>query len=83
MDMKHNITLSLEKDLIQKARVIAAQRQTSVSRMLSQELRKIVEDDDQYQWAKRKAIANLRAGFHLGGKGAVPREEVHDRQSLR
>ncbi len=39
--MKENITLALEKDLLRQLRVIAAQRATSVSRMLSDELRTI------------------------------------------
>jgi hypothetical protein len=34
--MKQNITLSIDKELIKNARVLAAQRQTSVSRMLSE-----------------------------------------------
>jgi len=36
--MKQNITISLDKDLIRKVRVLAAQRETSMSRMLADEL---------------------------------------------
>jgi hypothetical protein len=38
MNMKQNITLSLDKELIKKARVLAAQKQVSISRMLGQKL---------------------------------------------
>jgi len=80
--MKQNITLSLDKELIKKARVLAVQRQMSVSRMLGQELAAIVEDADRYEWAKRKGLANLDKGFHLGGEIAATREELHERQSI-
>lgn len=77
--MKQNITLSLDKELIKRARVLAAQRQMSVSQMLGRELRTIVEDADYHEWAKRKALAELRKGFHLGGKVIATREELHER----
>ena len=50
--MKQNITLSLDKDLIKKAKILAVQRQTSISRMLSEELQKIIADSQEYDWAK-------------------------------
>jgi hypothetical protein len=45
--------------------------------MLGQELEKIVEDEEQYELARKAAMANLRAGFHFGGKIRVSREELH------
>ena len=41
--MKQNITLSIEKEIIKNARVLAAQRQTSISRMLGEEFQKLIE----------------------------------------
>jgi hypothetical protein len=35
--MKQNITLAVDKDLLKKARVLAAKRETSVSRLLSEQ----------------------------------------------
>ncbi len=77
--MKQNITLSVDNELIKKAKMIAVHRQTSISGMLSEELRKIVEDTEKYQLAKRRAIENLRKGFHLGGSAKHSREELHER----
>jgi len=77
--MKQNITLSLDKDLIKKAKILAAQRQTSISRMLSEELQKIIADSKEYDRAKRRALNHLNKGFHLGGKITVSREELHER----
>jgi len=83
MAMKQNITLSLEKDLIKKAKMLSAKRQTSISQMLGQELKKIVQDTEDYERAKRSALVYLRMGFHMGGKIIGSREELHERKGLR
>ena len=77
--MKQNITLSLDKNLIKKARIIAALRETSISRMLSEELEKTIVDSMDYDRAKNRALDHLDKGFHFGGKIIVPREELHER----
>lgn len=77
--MKQNITLSLDKDLIRKAKVISAKRRSSISNMLSQELQRIIESAEKYEVAKRKAISDLRTGYHLGGIITASREELHER----
>jgi hypothetical protein len=77
--MKQNITLSIDKELIKKSKVIAAYRETSVSKLLSRELEKIVQHTEQYEFAKKRAFANLQAGFHSGGKIITSREELHER----
>ena len=77
--MKQNITLSVDKDLIKKGKVIAAQKDTSVSKMLSEQLRQLVEDKEKYETAKRSALQNLKKGYHLGGKITWKREDLYDR----
>ena len=77
--MKQNITLSLDKDLIQRAKVISAKKRSSISKMLSQELQRIVESTEKYEVARRKAISDLRTGYHLGGIITASREELHER----
>ena len=77
--MKQNITLSIDKEIIKNARVLAAQRQTSISRMLSEELQKLIEDSEEYERSKKQALSNITNGFHLGGNIAVSREELHER----
>lgn len=80
--MKQNITLSIDQDLIKKARVLAASRNTSVSKMLGDELARIVEEADTYDRARRKAFHFLKNGFRFGGSPA-DREMLHDRKGLR
>jgi hypothetical protein len=76
--MRQNLTLSLDTELIRKARVLAAERSTSVSQMLGKLLEAMVEDAAQYDRAKRSAVAQLHIGFHLGGRPAT-RDELHER----
>jgi hypothetical protein len=76
--MKQNITLSVDKDLIKKGKVIAAERETSVSKMLSEQLKQLVEDNEKYETAKRSALQTLKKGYHLGGKITWKREGLYD-----
>ena len=77
--MKQNITLSIDKDLIKNAKVLAAKRQTSVSRMIGEELKKLIEDSNKYELAKKQALNYISRGFHLGGEITASREELHER----
>ena len=81
--MKQNITLSLDKQLLKHARTIAAARGTSVSGFISNELRKLVEQDAAYEQAKAQALVNLNSPFRLGGKKIADRDSLHDRKNLR
>ena len=80
--VKQNITLSLDRALLKKARVLAAMRNTSVSRMLGEELTRLVERSERYDRAHRHALTLLDKGFRLGGK-RVDRETLYERQTLR
>ena len=77
--MKQNITVSLDRELIRQARIVAARRGTSVSKLLADELARTVEEADTYQRAERQALATLDKGFHMGGQPLPPRDELHER----
>ncbi len=81
--MKQNITLAIDKPLLKRARAIAAQRGTSISTLLAQELGRLVDREAAYAQARTKALAHLENPFHLGGTGIPNREALHDRQNLR
>ena len=81
--MKQNITLAIDQRLLKRARSLAAQQGTSVSAMLADELRKIVETQEAYAQPKSRALAQLDSPFHLGGGGVRNREDLHDRRGLR
>lgn len=81
--MKQNITLAIEERLLKRARAVAAKRGISVSAMLAEELRQIVDQATQYERAKKRALALLERGYHLGGAGIKDRAALHDRAGLR
>jgi predicted transcriptional regulator len=81
--MQRNITLTLDDDILHKARVLAARRNRSVSALLREELTRLVDEDEAYETAKRAALARLERGSHLGGGTLPSRDELHDRAGLR
>ncbi len=76
---KQNITLSLERDVLRKAKVLAARRDTSVSGLLAEQIEVMVGEDEAYERARRDAVKFLEKGFRLGGAGAASRDELHER----
>lgn len=81
--MKQNITVSLRKDLLQSARALAARRRMSVSGLLAAELERQIGEARAYAASRRKALALLEQGLHLGGHGIANRDALHDRPGLR
>jgi hypothetical protein len=77
--MKRNLTVQLQEETIAKARVLAARRSTSVSRLVAHEIDKLVGEDDGYQRARAVALRHLTQGFHLGGASLPERGSLHDR----
>ena len=77
--MKANITLKLDRELIRKARVLAAENDTSVSAILADHLEKAIREREGYQQAKKRALAILKKGFDLGYTPPVSRDELHER----
>ena len=77
--MKQNITLSIEKELIKKGKIIAARKEISVSKMMGDLLRDIVDQHDRYEASRRNALAIMKKGLHLGGKIDWKREDLYER----
>jgi len=69
--------------LLKRARSFAAQRGSSVSAMLAEELQRMLTRETEYERAKARALALLDAPFRLGGGGIQNRDALHDRQNLR
>lgn len=77
--MKQNVTISLDRQTIRKAKILAARRDTSISGLLARQLEILVGEEEAYESAERQAVALLDEGFHLGGVVPVSREELHER----
>ncbi len=78
--MDQNLTVRLDSATIRKAKVLAAKRSTSVSKLVAQEIDRLVREDEAYEQARMEALADLESGFDLGSGGRMPaREAAYDR----
>jgi hypothetical protein len=75
------LTLSLAPEVVAKAKILAAQRRTSVSRLFSQFVAIEASRDRAYRSARRRALSFLDRGLKLGSR-RPPREEIHERPSV-
>ena len=75
---KANLTIQLEVETIARARVLAARRGTSVSALVARTLAAMVDDDERYEAARRRASELMNAAGRLGER-AWTRDELHER----
>ena len=76
---KQNLTISLDRKTIQKAKIVAAKRSTSISGLVARQIEILVGEEEAYERAERQAMTLLDEGFHLGGVIRASRDELHER----
>jgi hypothetical protein len=76
---KVNLTLKLDKDLVHKVRVLAAEKGTSVSALLASKLEEELSRRAEYEKAKESALKFMKKGINLAGQPPT-REEMHERR---
>lgn len=76
-----NVTLSIPKEVLRRAKMIAIERETSLSGLLTQTLADIVAQDDHYRQAQERQTNLLSRGLTLNTQGQIgwSREELHGR----
>jgi len=78
-----NITVTIPEDVYRRARIKAAERDTSVSALVREFLIRLGEDESDFERRKRlqaevlASIKKFRAGDRLS------REAIHERKALR
>jgi hypothetical protein len=77
--VKQNVTISLDRQTIRKAKIMAARRDSSISGLLAQQIEMLVGEEEAYERAERQALALLETGFRLGGAIRAKRDELHER----
>mgnify|MGYP001606904325 len=79
---RQNVTLSLPKSLLKKAKTLATKEDRSLSELLRETLEEKVMQKSGYQRARERQIALMKKGVDLGSKGkiAITREELHERR---
>lgn len=79
MEARQNLTLQLDREIIRKARVLAAREGASISRMVARTIERMVGEEEAYEAARRRALAHLDRGFDLGGRIRATRAQLHER----
>jgi hypothetical protein len=75
-----NITLALPADLVRRAKVVAATRDTSVSALVAEYLAALTQHDDDYdvRWGEEQRL--MREGLDMRiGEITWSRDEIHGR----
>lgn len=78
-----NVTVTLEEDVALWARVLAAKRNTSVSRLLGDLLKDMMEQEQKYGEAWHEYLSQEPLPLNRGGGPYPARDELHDRNVLR
>ena len=76
-----NITLRLPKELLKRVKRVAADRDTSVSALMTEALDRLADEDRRYSAARKRALAALGSARSLGTRGqrTWSRDELHER----
>jgi metal-responsive CopG/Arc/MetJ family transcriptional regulator len=79
---RQNITLSLTKSLLKKAKAVAARKEKSLSEFLRESLEEKVRESTGYKKAMDRQLKLMKKGFDLGIKERieVSRKEIHERR---
>jgi hypothetical protein len=79
---KQNVTLSLPKTLVKKAKRLAVEEEKSFNELVRQCLEQRLTTSTGYANARARQRKLLESGFDLGtdGKVAATREEIHERR---
>jgi plasmid stability protein len=78
-----NITVSLPEEVYRRARIKAAERDTSVSALVRDFLMSLAQEESEFDRRKRlqaEVLGSIRS-FMAGDR--LPREEVHGRKPIR
>ena len=78
---KQNITLSLSKEVLRRVKVLAAERDTSVTAIMEKLLSDFATHQEGYRQARQDHLGLIRSGLNLGTEGIAgwTREELHER----
>lgn len=76
-----NVTLSIPKATLKKAKLMAVEQGTSLSRLLVDFFERLVSADERYTRAQEAHLALLETGWDLGTDGSpvATREQLHER----
>jgi hypothetical protein len=73
--------LSLPRELLRRVKRLAADRDTSVSALMTEALTRVADEDRRYAAARRRALAAMQSATSLGtgGRRTWTRDDLHER----
>ena len=74
-----NLTIAVDKQLLEKARIMAREKGTSVSALLRTYLERYVRDVDTRKKAIKDILARSRTSRAASGGRHATRDELHER----
>lgn len=74
-----NVTITLDEEVIRWAKVWAARNDTSVSRMLGEELRRKMENERDYRRAKKRYLSREPRKLKARGQAYPQRDSLYER----
>jgi uncharacterized protein YdaU (DUF1376 family) len=77
-----NITIALDDETYRRARMIAAERDTSVSALVKQFLLNLAKDESEYDRLKREEHALRERITTFRGSDRLAREDLHRREDI-
>jgi len=79
---RQNVTLSIDKSLLKKAKMLAASEDKSLSALIRESLERRIREVTGYKKAQVRQLRALKKGYDLGTKGrlGISREEIHERR---
>lgn len=80
--MKRNLTVQLDEDVIRRAKVLAAERGTSVSGFVAQQITELLKARDRYERARESALRMMSEATDRGGRHWT-RDEIYEERLAR
>jgi len=78
MAYKINFRLTIDSSLLRDIETLAAREGISINALVTELLEDRVKKEQDYEQAKRRALARMRKGFDLGGR-PFSRDEIYER----
>ncbi len=78
-----NVTITLAEDVARWTRIRAAEEDTSVSRLVGEMLRRLMEEERSYEIARESYLSVKPTPLKKPDAKYPTREELHDRDHLR
>lgn len=79
--MKRNLTLAIEEEILDQARIVAARRKRSLTALVRDFLSSLAREDREREASLRRIVRRMRAKPLRVGTSRWKREELHERSS--